>query len=275
MILLTAFFITTGMLVKERLDGLTHPAITPLSSIQQLPSRRVVGQFFFRGQAVINSDHTSEAPNDRLSALSFILKSDACHMPSSINIGVFVLGAVLLLLSLVAGKFKLFGVQVEGTAGKTGRVIAFVFGIVFIFAGLSRSMADHPQRPSPSDSISNLQAHTGPEGPEETDAEKVKRYMLGTWDFEVDDPSTKTVYEWEMEFFSDGRFSQNVSVNTFLQDASGGTWSVLNTSTDRFTLTLKRPGEDPKHVGIRVININTAEDLVKKVVLRRVSSPPS
>ncbi len=188
-------------------------------------------------------------------------------MPPSLNIGLFVFGSVLVLLSLVVGKFNLFGVQVEGTVGKTGRVIAFLLGLVFIFAGLNRSQAVGSQQPQ---RVQDLSDNTERRTDTKTDAEKVKEYMVGTWDFDVDDPSTKAVYEWEMEFLSDGRFSQNVSVNGHLQTASNGTWSVLNTSSDRFTLTIRRPGEEPKYVGIRVIDINTAEDLVKKVILKRV-----
>jgi hypothetical protein len=73
-----------------------------------------------------------------------------------------------------------------------------------LFADLNRSQADGQQNvmdPRKPDTI--------------IDAEKVKEYMLGTWDFEIDDPSTKTVYEWEMEILSDGRFSENVSLNAF------------------------------------------------------------
>ena len=56
-------------------------------------------------------------------------------MPQSMTIGAFVLGAVLLLISLVRGGFKIFGAEVSGTAGFLGRPIAFVIGITLIVTG--------------------------------------------------------------------------------------------------------------------------------------------
>jgi hypothetical protein len=43
-------------------------------------------------------------------------------MPENLAIGAFVLGSVLLLVSLLSGGFKLFGAEVSGTTGRIGRV---------------------------------------------------------------------------------------------------------------------------------------------------------
>jgi hypothetical protein len=59
-------------------------------------------------------------------------------MPESLTIAVFVFGAVLMLLSLVRGGFKLFGAEVPGTAGTLGRTVAFALGGVLITVGLLR-----------------------------------------------------------------------------------------------------------------------------------------
>lgn len=46
------------------------------------------------------------------------------RMPTSVTIGAFVLAAVLLLVGLVGGRFKLFGAEVSGEAGRAGRILA-------------------------------------------------------------------------------------------------------------------------------------------------------
>jgi hypothetical protein len=56
-------------------------------------------------------------------------------VPQSMTIGAFVLGAVLLLISLVRGGFKIFGAEISGSAGFLGRPIAFVIGITLIVTG--------------------------------------------------------------------------------------------------------------------------------------------
>lgn len=53
-------------------------------------------------------------------------------MPESTTIGILVLGAVMLLLALVSGGFKIFGAELPGVAGRTSRVIAFVIGLVLV-----------------------------------------------------------------------------------------------------------------------------------------------
>jgi len=59
-------------------------------------------------------------------------------MPESLTIAAFVFGAVLILLSLVGGEFKLYGAEVSGKAGKLGRTVAFALGVGFIVLGLVR-----------------------------------------------------------------------------------------------------------------------------------------
>jgi PQQ-dependent catabolism-associated CXXCW motif protein len=53
-------------------------------------------------------------------------------MPQTLIIGIFVLGAVMLLLALVSGGFKIFGSELPGVAGRTGRIIAFFLGLILV-----------------------------------------------------------------------------------------------------------------------------------------------
>jgi len=45
-------------------------------------------------------------------------------MPTTLDIAFIVLGGVLLLVSVVGGRFKLFGAEVAGEAGRIGRLMA-------------------------------------------------------------------------------------------------------------------------------------------------------
>ena len=53
-------------------------------------------------------------------------------MPQTLAIGIFVLGAVMLLLALVSGGFKIFGSEMPGVASRSARVLAFVIGVVLV-----------------------------------------------------------------------------------------------------------------------------------------------
>ena len=66
-------------------------------------------------------------------------------MPQSITIAAFVLGAVLLLIAILRGGFKIFGAEVDGTAGRFGRIFAGLLGTVLIAIGLFSSL----YKPSP------------------------------------------------------------------------------------------------------------------------------
>ena len=57
-------------------------------------------------------------------------------MPESVTVGAFVFGAVLILVGLLGGRFKIFNVEVSGTAGNVSRAIAFALGGVMIILGI-------------------------------------------------------------------------------------------------------------------------------------------
>ena len=54
-------------------------------------------------------------------------------MPGSIQIGLFVLGAILLLAAILGGNFKLFGAEIAATiSNRSLRIVAFLLGLSFI-----------------------------------------------------------------------------------------------------------------------------------------------
>ena len=71
-------------------------------------------------------------------------------MPQSVAIGILVLGAVMLLLALVSGSFKIFGSEIPTVANRTARVIAFAIGVVLVGFSLMHFQADPGPKPQPS-----------------------------------------------------------------------------------------------------------------------------
>jgi hypothetical protein len=58
-------------------------------------------------------------------------------MPQNLVIGAFGFGAILLVLGLVGGGFKLFGAEIPAGVSSISRKIAFGFGIVFVGGSLA------------------------------------------------------------------------------------------------------------------------------------------
>jgi hypothetical protein len=59
-------------------------------------------------------------------------------MPTSISIAVLVLGAVLLLVAVTGGKFKIFGAEVSAAVSNTiVRLFSGAVGIILIFVALA------------------------------------------------------------------------------------------------------------------------------------------
>lgn len=67
-------------------------------------------------------------------------------MPPTLAIGAFVLGGVLLLISVLGGNFELFGAKVTGSARGVARFVSFVAGVTLIVTGLVRGDAKEPDR---------------------------------------------------------------------------------------------------------------------------------
>ena len=93
-------------------------------------------------------------------------------MPQSITIAAFVFGAVLLLIALVGGGFKIFGAEVSGSAGKVARSVAGLGGLALLCVGLfgsfdktaspanSSPLNVQPSTPQTSPAAANVQPDT-------------------------------------------------------------------------------------------------------------------
>lgn len=189
-------------------------------------------------------------------------------MPQSLSIGAFAFGAVLILLSLGIGKFKLFGAEVEGKVGRVARVIALLFGVLLVLTGLSlnyeRGSEPRAVDPPPNTKNPGYVPPVTPQGAEANLTQQVEDYMTGQWKFRAAFPSATIISTYEMEFLTNGKFSGTRSVGGFAQDFFSGTWSTVPSSSSSFTLTLsdmgaEAMGADPKSLSLRVINRTVAD----------------
>jgi hypothetical protein len=71
-------------------------------------------------------------------------------VPQSLTIGIFVLGAVMLLLALVSGGFKIFGSEMPGVASRSARIIAFCIGVLLVGFSLFH-FQEEPAQKGPDD----------------------------------------------------------------------------------------------------------------------------
>lgn len=81
-------------------------------------------------------------------------------MPPSIQIGLFALGAVLILIGFAGGNFKLFGAEVAATiSNRFLRFVAVIFGVVLLIGAWAGSIPTNTPVPvaSTSDSSSSQQ----------------------------------------------------------------------------------------------------------------------
>jgi hypothetical protein len=69
-------------------------------------------------------------------------------VPQNIAVAAFVLGAVLILLALSSGGFKLFGAEMSGASGHVPRAIAGVLGVLLIGFGLWEATREVQSGPS-------------------------------------------------------------------------------------------------------------------------------
>jgi ABC-type transport system substrate-binding protein len=57
-------------------------------------------------------------------------------MPANLTLALVVVGAVLLLIALLGGQFKIFGAEVPGTVGRASRWMSGVAGVILLVAGI-------------------------------------------------------------------------------------------------------------------------------------------
>ncbi|MFN4116286.1 MAG: hypothetical protein ACK4F7_07285 [Inhella sp.] len=67
-------------------------------------------------------------------------------MDSPLVITVFGFGAILLLIAVLNGSFKIYGAEISGNAGRAGRIVAGVLGLLLILFGLDKGgFLDSPE----------------------------------------------------------------------------------------------------------------------------------
>ena len=67
-------------------------------------------------------------------------------MPQNLSIAAFVLGAILLLVAIVGGGFKLFGAEIPSGISSGNRKAALIFGLIFF----TLALLPERQKPEPS-----------------------------------------------------------------------------------------------------------------------------
>ncbi len=97
-------------------------------------------------------------------------------MPQNITTAAFVLGAVLLLLALIGGGFKIFGAEVNNSVNRWVRVTAFILGAFFLMVGLFNPFERIP--PSSTSSTTLSSASPSPPKPSPSSAQID---LSGTW----------------------------------------------------------------------------------------------
>lgn len=131
-------------------------------------------------------------------------------MPQSITIAAFVFGAVLLLIALLGGSFKIFGAEVSGSAGKAGRTVAGLAGLVLVCIGLFGSFGNSENHPSDPQQAS----------PPTSDASKPTSSDHATPNTTVPVPSS--------------RVEQNANINGVWRDNLGTAYQVSQRGTGFF-----------------------------------------
>jgi hypothetical protein len=72
-------------------------------------------------------------------------------MPPGVLIGLMVLGGVLLLVSIIGGRFKIFGAEVSDTISSWQlRLLAGVLGVIFVLVTIFQSLPKPPDSPASS-----------------------------------------------------------------------------------------------------------------------------
>ena len=85
-------------------------------------------------------------------------------MPQNITLAAFLLGAVLILLAISAGNFRIFGVEMSGANGTWSRLVAGIVGLAVLSIALwpnLKTIIASPQTSNPSQSVAKPVATAG------------------------------------------------------------------------------------------------------------------
>lgn len=186
-------------------------------------------------------------------------------MPQTLAIGAFVLGAVLLLIAVLKGGFKIFGAEVSSSAGTGGRVVAGVLGLVLLLTGFALGHQEPTGKPDetvkaapPGAGQTAAQAPQGPllrvanppAEPDEQPAQSAASLQLG-WAVSPQD------MQWLMQNVSD-------------EERAGAFLNALSTGTDVYAarVQLSNTGGqslqfDPRHLRFQLGNELLPSDLLQ------------
>lgn len=96
-------------------------------------------------------------------------------MPENVPLALVVVGAVLLLIALLGGRFKLFGAEVQGTVGRASRWLSGFAGValiaVAIYAGSGTTQRESTAPPPPQPSTAGTRPSRPPAAPSGQSAE--------------------------------------------------------------------------------------------------------
>lgn len=140
-------------------------------------------------------------------------------MPESIKIGAFVFGAVLLLVALLGGNFKLFGQEIASTvANRPIRLIAGIFASAFLVFSMDVRI---PQL-FPSTALPPSSSTTLPASPSSSNEDNS---IVGEWKITEDTQKSKGIYT-----FNDNNFFQYRILQASEEEAifGNGRWSSLH-----------------------------------------------
>jgi len=189
-------------------------------------------------------------------------------MPQSLDLAAFVFGAVLILLSLVAGSFKLFGAEVQGKVGTVGRVIAFVLGLILITSRLvPTSMADaHAKADGGSAPVKEAAVIAAPAPADDDDTSPSpagaaidtppRELILGTWQgqYGLADNKIRTKIRYDKNGTFTGVLTY-ISKGLTTQLATQGTWRIRPLEPGRFQLTTRdKERPEPESYAYRVLD---------------------
>lgn len=82
-------------------------------------------------------------------------------MPQNVTLAAFIFGAILVLIAIIGGSFKLFGAEISRTAGKPLRIVSGAMGAILIVVGLLNPIA-RSSAPSSSGTVQNRSGITLP-----------------------------------------------------------------------------------------------------------------
>ncbi len=165
-------------------------------------------------------------------------------MPQNIVIAAFILGGLLLLVALTNGAVKVFGAEVSGTAGRTGRVLAGIFGLLILGAAFWLSLPNNM----------GVLTTTNPSPPAQTPTTKIVPETATASPKPTSIPAVYTQGQLTVR----GTWSVDLDLGVQAQDRADFFWEQIN---DTKRAIVPKSGASFYIVGIRSFDSVTYPDL--------------